>query len=84
MTRSLFNPPWVSDLGASSGVRAILCHPKKKKCLGIVYVSCVCIFGYPFGSNKGSNSHNSTISVGFLSTSELVKMPLKGDWEIEP
>ena len=50
------------DAGASSGVRAILCHPKKI-CLLIVYVSCVLIFGYPFGSNKGSDSHSSIISV---------------------
>ena len=28
MTGSLFNPPQVPDVGASSGVREILCQPK--------------------------------------------------------
>ena len=52
----------LDDAGASRGIRAILCHPKKIY-LDLVSVSCLYIFGYPFGSNKGSNSHSSTISV---------------------
>ena len=42
------------DARASSGVRAIMYHPKI--CLVLVF-----IFGYPFGSNRDSSSHSSTI-----------------------
>ena len=49
-----------TDVGESSGVRETLYCPKIF--LEIFYVQCVVIFGYPFGSNKGSNSHSSTSS----------------------
>ena len=57
-----YQSDYQSDARASRGIRAILCHPKKMY-LDLVSISCVFIFGYPFGSNKGSNSHSSTISV---------------------
>lgn len=50
----------IVDVGASSGVREILYYPKNM--VSVSFYLMFYIYRFPFGPNRDSNSHSSTIN----------------------